>query len=117
MNNTNNNRGSTRSTNSATGSHAEDEVLSRAIRLSLEQQNAAQYSSNHSAYTTSNRSYDRQDYGGGSNYRSSPGQMQCREADVRTLIGLGFTPNQAMNALMQNNNNVEMAANSLFGLG
>ena len=43
---------------------------------------------------------------------ANPGK-KCRESDIRTIVGMGFTRDQAVWALMQSDQNVVMAINAL----
>ncbi len=41
------------------------------------------------------------------------GKLKYKESDVKTIMNMGFTRDQAVWALLQNDNNVVMAINSL----
>ncbi len=40
---------------------------------------------------------------------------KCKESDVKKITEMGFTRDQAVTALMQNDNNLVMAIHSLTG--
>ena len=46
-------------------------------------------------------------------FGSSNGEIKCKESDVKTIVKMGFSRDQAVWALAQNDHNVAMAINSL----
>jgi hypothetical protein len=49
----------------------------------------------------------------GSNAVGGNSNLRARESDVRTIMNMGFTRDQAVWALLQNDHNVILAVNSL----
>jgi len=84
----------------------DDDDIQRAIRISTIETNNR---------NNSNDSYSPSHNNNPNNNNNN--KTRYKENDVRNLIGMGFTREQSIDALIRHNNNVQRAANHLLGHG
>ena len=90
--------------------------MARAIRLSQEEANKRNSTSfQQQNFQPSSNPLTRRSSFVGNNGQSTSGKIKYKEADVKQLVKMGFSKDQAVQALMENDNDVRLAAEALSG--